>query len=89
MLYSDANGNSAYDDGEGLTSSHQISLLNADGDVVASAENGEAGALFQDLVGGQYTLAIDGAPVNTANITISTDEGEVEGKVLYVVPDSE
>jgi hypothetical protein len=87
FAFVDANNNSMLDAGEVVAVGATISLISAEGEAI-SAEMTEAGALFEGLAAGAYTVSVEDAAGyslvsnDSAEITVA-EEGE--GKAIYFV----
>lgn len=87
FAFVDANNNSMLDAGETVAVGATITLTPAEGEAV-SAEMTEAGALFEGLAPGAYTISVEDA---AGFSLVSSDSAEVmvaeegEGTVLYFV----
>ncbi len=87
-LFLDVNADGTINDDENLIAGATVILTAPDGRTVAPQNNvGSAGALFEDLMAGEYTITVDEvqgytlASQNTAAITV--DPEAVAGQALY------
>jgi len=88
VLFVDANGNGALDEGESQVTGASIALHNAGGNAIASEASTSEGALFSELSAGDYTVSVEDAAGYTlagsteAEVTVAEDAEE--GQVLYI-----
>jgi uncharacterized coiled-coil protein SlyX len=88
VLFVDANGNGAFDEGETQVTGASIALYNAEGEAIASEASASEGALFSDLSAGDYTVSVEDAAgyalagATEAEVTVAEDAEE--GQILYI-----
>jgi hypothetical protein len=93
VLFVDANANATLDEGETQIPGASISVTNAEGNAIASADTTDTGVLFSDLAAGEYKITVEDAAgynllsQSQADVTIAEDAEE--GQLIYVPVASE
>lgn len=88
VLFVDANGNGALDEGEATVEGVSVALTDSEGNALASELSTGEGVLFADLSSGAYQVAVDDAAGYTllsggeAEVTVA--EGAEAGQVIFV-----
>ncbi len=85
LLFVDANGNGALDEGEALETGVMATLLDAEDTEIAAAETTDAGVLFAGLHAGTYLVSIAGMD----SIAVDVTEEATEGAVVFIPVASE
>ncbi len=86
MLFVDANGDGAMDEGEAALIGATVALTPAEGDPV-TVDSADTGALFEGLAAGEYTVSLESVPgyavdgENSASVTVDIDAEA--GQVVY------
>lgn len=86
MLFVDANGDGAMDEGEAALVGAAVVLTPAEGDAV-TVDSADTGALFEGLAAGEYTVSLESIPgyavdgENSASVTVDIDAEA--GQVVY------
>lgn len=86
MLFVDANGNGAMDEGETALVGAAVVLTPAEGDAV-TVDSAETGALFEGLAAGEYAVSLESVPgyavdgESSASVTVDIDAEA--GQVVY------
>jgi len=86
ILFADANGNGAMDEGEAALVGATVTLTPAEGEAV-SVDSTAAGALFEALTAGEYTVSLENVPgyaldgETGATVTVAGDAEA--GQVVY------
>ncbi len=88
VLFVDANGDGALSDGETNLIGLPITLADANGTALATAESGDAGVIFAELAAGEYVITINDTLgytlLSEATATVTIAEDGAAGTVLYV-----
>jgi uncharacterized coiled-coil protein SlyX len=88
VLFVDANGNGAFDEGETQVTGASVALHDAEGAAVASEASTSEGALFSDLSAGDYTVSVEDAAgytlAGTTEADVTVAEDAEEGQILYI-----
>ncbi len=88
VVFADVNGDGALDAGETSLMGATVSLLDANGDPVATVTGSDAGAQFEALEAGDYQLVVEDAlgyellSQPSAQVTITGDDSE--GYIVYI-----
>ncbi|MFZ1756780.1 MAG: SdrD B-like domain-containing protein, partial [Caldilineaceae bacterium] len=86
MLFVDANGDGALDDGEAALVGATVTLTPAQGEAV-NADSTDTGALFEGLSSGEYTLSVESVPGYTldgeTSAAVTVDIDAEAGQVVY------
>ena len=86
ILFVDANGDGAMDEGEAALVGATVVLTPADGEAV-SVESADTGALFEALTAGEYTVALESAPgyavSGETSVSVTVDIDAEAGQVVY------
>ncbi|MBX3049975.1 MAG: hypothetical protein KF753_00800 [Caldilineaceae bacterium] len=86
MLFVDANGDGALDDGEAALVGSTVTLTPAQGEAV-NADSTDTGALFEGLSSGEYTLSVESVPGYTldgeTSAAVTVDIDAEAGQVVY------
>ena len=86
MLFVDANGDGAMDEGEVALVGATVVLTPAEGEAV-SVDSADTGALFEGLAGGEYTVTLESVPgyavdgESSASVTVDIDAEA--GQMVY------
>lgn len=79
VLFVDANGNGALDEGESQVAGLDVLLTSSDSKTDITEASTEEGVLFSDLSAGDYKVTVGDA---TADVTVAADESE--GQIVYI-----
>ncbi|MBI3959281.1 MAG: hypothetical protein HY328_10775 [Chloroflexi bacterium] len=86
ILFVDANGDGALDDGEAALVGATVTLTPAEGEAV-SLDSAESGALFEALAVGEYTVSLQDVPGYTlggeTSATVTVEADAEAGQVVY------
>ena len=88
VVFADANGDGVLDGGETSLMGATVSLLDANGEPVATVTGADTGAQFEALEAGDYQLVVDDAlgyellSLPSALVTITGDDAE--GYIVYI-----
>lgn len=86
MLFVDANGDGALDEGEAALVGATVVLTPAEGEAV-SVDTVDTGALFEALIAGKYTVSLEGVPgyavSGETSVSVTVDIDAAAGQVVY------
>jgi len=84
----DGNGDGALSDGETNLIGIPVSLLNSEGEVIATQESSDAGILFDELDPGSYEVTVDEAMgyslLSETTAAVALGEEAEEGFIVYI-----
>ncbi len=88
VLFVDENGDGLMSDGETNLIGLPVTLTDANGETIATAESSDAGLLFSDLAAGAYTITVDDtlgySLLSQPTATVTLAEDATEGTLIYL-----
>ncbi len=88
VLFVDENGDGLLSDGETNLIGLPVTLTDANGATIATAESSDAGLLFSDLAAGEYTITVDDtlgySLLSQPTATVTVAEDATAGTLVYL-----